>query len=272
MTRLLLCCAISLITFATACGSSRSTFARYPGAPAAFDRAGSDAKAVEIADKVFASAGGPGNWDKAKQLRWKQTVTADGKVTLDIEEAWDRWNARHAGALARGEGFIKVGYELYGKFSMGYQQMGQKKENLDDESRAKALTTARAVFNIDTAVLTLQFLMLDPGAKLKYVGPAKDDAGSENYDEILVTFDDPLRKELEFHAVIDRTSNLIARIEMIKTGTTQKVGYALKDWTTVNGLKFATNRVNLGYSGETTVIKELKVSDPEDELFIAPLY
>ncbi|MEO8703312.1 MAG: hypothetical protein ABI867_24915 [Kofleriaceae bacterium] len=269
MTRLLLCCAIAL---AAACGSSRSTFARYPGAPAAFDRAGSEAKAVEIADKVFTASGGPGNWDKAKQVRWKQNVTSDGKAAPEIEEAWDRWNARHAGSLTRGDGSIKVGYELYGKFSMGFMQRGQKKEILDDESRTKALGTAKGVFNIDTAVLTMQFLMLEPGAKLKYVGTAKDDAGSENYDEVAVTFDDPLRKELEFHVVVDRTSNLIARIEMLKIGTTQKVGYSLKDWTTVNGLKFAASRTNLGYSGETTAITEIRVGEPEDELFIAPLY
>jgi hypothetical protein len=268
MTRLLLCSALVL----AACGASRSTYNRYPGAPAAFDRAGSDPKAVEIADKLFAAAGGPGNWDKAKQIRWKQTVTADGKVTLDGEEAWDRWNARHHGRLKREATDIVVGYELYGGFSMGYGEDGKKKQVLDDQTRARSVAAAKSVFNVDTAVLTMQFLILEPGAKLKYIGPAKDDAGNENYDDIAVTFDDPLRKELEFHVFVDRTSNLIQRIEMLKIGTQQKVGYTLTDWTTVGGLKFATSRTNLGYSGETTAIKEIRVSEPEDELFIAPLY
>ena len=255
----------------TACGTARSTYARYPGAPAAFDRQGSDPKAIEIAEKVLAAAGGRSGWDAAKQIRWKQTVTSDGKVTLETEQAWDRWNARHHGRLAIGEGSIVVGYELYGRFSMGFMEEGRKKENLDDESRAKALAKAKSVFNVDTAVLTLQFLMLEPGATLEYVGPAKDDAGNEGYDEVAVTFGDPLRKELEFHAIVDRTSNELRRIEMLKIGTIQKVGYSLQGWTRVGGLSFATQRTNLGYSGETTAIKDIRVSSPEDELFIAPL-
>lgn len=267
MTRYVLCSA--LILAAAACGSSRTSYARYPGAPAAFDRAGADAKALEIADAMFAAAGGPGNWDKAKQVRWKQTVTSDGKVTLTYEEAWDRWNARHHGRLVQGEQDIVVGYDLYGSHSMGYIQQGHRKEVLDDAGKKKGLDTAKTVFNLDTAVMMLQFLVLEPGTKLKYVGQAKDDKGSDNYDDIAVTFDDPLRKELEFHAIVDRTTHLPQRIEVLKG--TQKIGYTLSGWTTVNGLKFATARGNLGYSGETTAITEIKVSDPEDELFIAPL-
>ena len=262
---------IALAVIVLAACSSRSTYARYPGAPATFERQRSDPKAVEIAEQVFAAAGGPGHWDAAKQIRWKQTVTADGKVTLEAEQAWDRWNARHHGRVSIGEGSIVVGYELYGGFSMGFMEEGRKKENLDDATRAKALAKAKAVFNVDTAVLTLQFLLLEPGATLKYAGPAKDEAGNENYDDVAVTFGDPLRKELEFHAIVDRTSHDLQRIEMLKVGTMQKVGYSLKGWTTVGGLRFATQRTNLGYSAETISIKDLRVSAPEDDLFIAPL-
>src|SRR5688572_19946699 len=111
MTRILMIGALALV----ACGPSRSSFARYPGSPTAFDKAGSEAKAVEIAEKMFAAAGGPGNWEKAKQIRWKQIVTADGKVTIEVEEAWDRWNARHHARLKQNpETDLVVGYELYG--------------------------------------------------------------------------------------------------------------------------------------------------------------
>lgn len=264
-----------LIALLVACGPGRTTYQRYPGAPAAFDRAGSEAKAVEIADKVFEASGGPGNWDKARQVRWRQIVTADGKTTVDVEEIWDRWNARHLGRLFRTDGsHLVVGYELYGDFSMGYvQQPGEKeiRKNMDDESRAGALKIAKDLFNEHTAVLTMQFLMLEPGAKLAYVGPAKDDAGNESYDELKVTFDDPLRGGLEFHPVIDRTTNLIARVEIVKPATQQKIAYTMKDWTTVGGLKFATSRGNLGYSGESIVIKDITVGEVQDNEFIAPI-
>jgi hypothetical protein len=118
--------------------------------------------------------------------------------------------------------------------------------------------------------MTMQFLMLEQ-VRVAYVGEAKDDAGEEKLDELKVTFADPLRKELEFHPVVDRATNMIVRIEIFKAGTTQKVGYTLKDWTEVSGLKFATSRGNLGYSGETIVIKDIKISDPDDTEFIAPI-
>ena len=270
MKRLLL--ALALVA---ACGPGRTTFQRYPGAPAAFDKAGSEAKAVEIAEKVFAAAGGPGNWDKAKQIRWRQTVTSDGKQVVDVEHIWDRWNGRHLGRLHRTDGTdLVVGYELYGDFSMGYvQQPGEKekKQNLDEGGRATGLKIAKEAYNEHTAVMAMQFLMLEPGAKLAYIGPAKDESGniSENLEELKVSFDDPLRKDLEFHPVVDKTSNTIVRIEILKGA--QKIAYSLKDWVTINGLKFASQRGNLGYAGESTVIKDISVGNPDDDEFIAPI-
>lgn len=273
MTKSLLLC--SLVLAVGACGPSRTTYAHYPGAPAAFDRAGSEAKALEIADKVFATAGGPGNWDKAKQIMWRQTVTSDGKVVLDGDEAWDRWNQRHHGRLKMPDApEVVIGYELYGKFSMGFLDQGHgKTQVMDDDSRAKGVKTLHERFNVDTAVMCMQFLMFEPGAKLSYGGPVRDDAGNADaYDDVKVTFADPLRADLEFHAIVDKKTNLLVRVEILKVGSAkEKIGYSLKDWTTVDGLKFATSRGNLGYSGETVAIKDIKVSAPDDTLFIAPL-
>jgi hypothetical protein len=271
MTRFLMCFALI-----AACGPGRTSYQRYPGAPATFDKAGSDPKAVEIAEKVFATAGGTGNWDKAKQIRWRQIITTSGKLSADGEHAWDRWNGRHMGRLNRPDGSaIIVGYSLYAEKAIGFQQdKGEKeiKHNLDEANRTKYVGVAKSVFNQDTAIMTMQFLMLEPGAKLAYVGQAKDDAGKDHYDELKVTFADPLRSELEFHPIIDRNTNEIQRIEVMKVGATMKIGYVLKDWTTAGGLKFASSRQNLGDSNEITTIKDVKVSDPDDNLFIAPLH
>jgi hypothetical protein len=260
-----------LALLVAACGPGRTSFATYPNAPTAFDRAGSDPKALEIADKVFVAAGGPGNWEKAKQLRWKQTVTADGKVTLDTEQAWDRWNGRHYGRLVRGEQHLIVAYELYGDFSMGFaeENEGKKKQNFDESSRTSAVKLARENFNLHTSVLAVHLMLFDPGAKLAYVGPANDESGNEKLDELKITFDEPLRKESEFRLFVDRGTNLPHRVEIVKG--TEKVGFTLANWVTVGGMKFATTRGNLGYSGETVAIKDIKVSDPDDDLYIAPI-
>jgi hypothetical protein len=277
MTRLssslrLVGCVLALLGF-VACGPGRTAYARYPGAPAEFDRTASDPKAIEIAEKVFAAAGGPGNWDAAKQITWRQVVTVDGNVRADAVQVWDRWNARHYGRLRRGEDteYI-VAYDLYGSHVMGFVQKGKKQQNFDEPTRKQYVGVARDGFNETTAVLALQFLMLEPGAKLEYIGGAIDDAGEEHYDELKVTFaDDPMRKGLELHPIIDRNTNLPVRIEIYKAGTREKIGYTLSDWTTVNGLKFARARGNLGYSGEAIAISDIAISDPDDNLFIAPI-
>jgi hypothetical protein len=255
-----------------ACGGpSRTAAARYPGAPAAFDRAGTDPRALAIADKVFAAAGGPGAWDKVKQLKWHQTVTTDGKVTFDGELAWDRWNARAHARLAQPVGVVVVGFDLYGKRSIGYLQNGDKHNLLDDDGKAKATKVARDGYNVDTALLTLPFLMFEPGTKLAYVGHANDETGKDTLDEILVSFADPARTDHDFHAYVDRETGVIQRIEVTKQGELTKAGFSLTGWVTVNGLKFPASRTNLGYSGETTALSDITISEPDDDLFIAPL-
>src|SRR4051794_32848537 len=84
-----------------ACGPGRSTFARHPGASVTFDRASQDSKALEIADKVVAASGGAAAWSAAKQLRWSQVISQDGKELLAGEQAWDRWNGRAYGRARR---------------------------------------------------------------------------------------------------------------------------------------------------------------------------
>lgn len=266
MTRWIVCALV-----VAACGPGRTTFASYPGAPATFDRAGSEAKALEIADKVFAAAGGATGWAKAKQIKWHQKVTADGK-TIEGIQAWDRWNARHYFQLIEGGQTINVAYGLYSDFTMGFAREGHKTAQLfDDASKQNFVKRGREQFNEQTGVMLIQFLMFEPGAKIAYVGQVKDDKDADHYDELKVTFEDPARKSLEFHPVIDRNTNLLQRIELIKTGTTQKIGFTLDNWRDFGGMKFATKRVNLGYSSEITEISDVAVGDVDDSLYIAPV-
>ena len=252
-----------LIIVVTACAASSSSPARYPGAPPTFDRAAADPKALAIADKAFAAAGGS-NWDHAKQLRWHETVMQADKVAREGEEAWDRVNARHYGRLVQPGGDVVVGYDLYGGHAMGYMQHGEQHMKLDADSRDHAIAVAKTAFETDTALLTLPFLMLEPGTKLAYVGPAGDD------DELAVTFGDPLRTD-ELHVFVARATSLISRVEIVRPGSTQRTGYALDGWTVVAGMKFATTRKDLGDPTVTTTIKDLAISEPTDSLFIAPL-
>src|SRR5262245_7728782 len=106
---------VTLLALASAaCGPSRSTFARYPNPPAAFDRAKSNAQAVAIADKVLAAAGGAAAWDKARQIKWEQSKIENGAPKLHGEQALDRWNQRHYGRVETPDGAAIIAYAVYG--------------------------------------------------------------------------------------------------------------------------------------------------------------
>ena len=60
-----------------------SCFAQKNPPAAGFDAAGSDAKAIEIADQVMENMGGRKNWDKTRYIAWN--FFGNRKLI------WDKW-------------------------------------------------------------------------------------------------------------------------------------------------------------------------------------
>jgi hypothetical protein len=264
---------ISLVCLciSAACGgSSRSTYATYPGAATAFDPAGSDPKAVELADKVFAAAGGPQGWANAKEIRWKEAISKDGAIVAQGEQAWDRWNGRHHGRLETPNGDIVVMQDLYeegsGSAFMKNMKMGQAEA-------ANAIKAARERWNFDTAALLMPFLLKSPGVTLKYAGDAPDEQNQPTLEQIKVTFDsrDKTRDGSTYYVVVKKDTHVIERLEIVKPGQSDnnRLGYKLGDWVTVNGMKFPTRHENIGYKGEVISFKDISVSaEPDDDLYV----
>ncbi|MBA3501215.1 MAG: hypothetical protein M4D80_12495 [Myxococcota bacterium] len=254
-------------------GSSRSTFARHPGAPLVYDRASAKPEAIEFAEKVIAAHGGVAAWDNAKQIRWKQAVEIDGKKVTSGSHAWDRWNARHWAELDRDDGNnAGVMYEIYGEYSSGYilAKSGSKQPVPPAEVR-QANTFARAAWQRDTTILAAPFLLLEPGSKLELLGEIKDDTSGALYTELKVTFDpkDTARAGVILHVYVDKTTFAVGRIEL-EIGA-DRFAYTLSNFQTVGGLKFATERKNIG-SGEVVKVTELKVGGVDDDLYMTPIY
>jgi hypothetical protein len=251
---------------ATACGPGQSTFATHPGAASTFDPAASDPKAVAIADKVYAAAGGAA-WEKNKQLRWSEQISNDGKVASG-EQAWDRWGGRHHARLHLEQGDIIVMRELYGDSASAF--VGKNRMPEDDTNRA--VKTAQGRWDFDTAMLCMQFLIKAPGVKLSYVGEKMDDANQPTLEEIKLTFDakDATRDGTTFYVVVDKASSVISRIEMVKPGQpdTARIGYQLLDWVTVSGMKFPGKLQNIGLKSEVITFSDLKAGDPEEDLYV----
>lgn len=258
----------------TACGGpSRTTYARYPGAAITFDRTAQDAKALEIADKLLAAAGGPEKWTGAKQLRWEQSVTHDGKEVIGGEQAWDRWNGRHWGKARREGGDIVVMRSLYednGKVFM--EKPDTKMLRKIEGGAAEAITAATERWEFDTALLFMPWLLQEPGAKLEHAGESESEDGKPQ-DVLKVTFDPKdMTRTATYFVAIDRETNLISRVEIQKAGKaeTERLGYAITSWQDGEGMKFPGAVQNIGLKSEVVSFKGVKISEPDDNLWTPP--
>jgi hypothetical protein len=274
-----------------ACGPGRTTFARHPSAPPAFDRAGTDPKALAIADRVLAAAGGAERWNQAKQIKWSESITNDGKVVISFDEAWDRWNGRHyqrihnaanktysvetshnpTQSTRTGEGDVVIMRKLYEEGGGAFVDTGHGLQAVPAPEKERAMKTARERWQLDTAALCIPFLLEEPGTKLEYGGEAQLEDGKPPLDDLKVTFDpkDPSRT-WTYHLLVNRETNLIDRLDLVEVGQpdTKRIAYQLTQWVEVNGLKFATSHQNIGVKGEVITFTDISVSDPDDALYV----
>lgn len=268
---------VSLFAFVLlACGPGRTTFARYPGGTPAFERTTQDAKAVEVADRVIAAVGGGGTWSTAKQLRWSQAVTQDGKIVIAGEQAWDRWNGRHHARAERGkdgaEGDIVVMRPLYEDQGYVFMDTGVRMKRIEGGS-AEAIAAAKDRWEFDTALLFMPFLLEEPGTKLTYVGEADSEDGKK-LDLIKVSLD-PLdrTRTAVYQVAVSRDTNLITRIEIQKAGKSEneRLGYSITQWLDGGGIKYPGTVENIGLKGEVVSFKDLSIAEPDEVLFVPPL-
>jgi hypothetical protein len=277
---------MTIVLFAAtlgACGPERATFARFPAAATAFDRAGSDPKALAIADKVLAAAGGADHWAKAKQIRWTELVTADGKLQLTYLQAWDRWNGRHQGRLHHDKvrepgsseppnaGDVVVMRKVYEQGGRAFGDTGKALAPIGAADTEREVVVARQRWELDTALLFMGFLLEEPGTKLEYVGEPPVEAGKPAVDDIKVIPDakDPTRTST-YHVLVNRDTSLPERIDIVAQGQAdnRRLAYAVSDWTDVGGLKLPTKAQNIGTNGETVSFKDLSVGEPDDTLYV----
>jgi len=265
----------ALVLALVGCGASRTTFALYPTASAVFDRAGSDPKAVEIADRVIAAAGGQDKWNAVRQVRWSESVTTGeaGRPPITFDEAWDRWNGRHYQQIHGEGGDVVVMRSLYEASGTAYRQSGSATQTLPRADRDGAISNARERWEFDTGLLLMPFLLEAPGAKLTLVGEVPGEAGQPPLDDLKVTFDpkDPTRTST-IHAIVNRGTNQIDRIEIVKAGDpdTKRIGYKATSWVDVGALKLATVYQNIGVAAEVVTFSKVEAAPEADETLYVP--
>jgi hypothetical protein len=256
---------------ANGCAADRTTFAGPPAAVPEFDRAASDPRAVEIADRVIAAVGGRDRWAAAKQVRWSESiVTEAGRPPLKLEHAWDRWNGRHYLRLHTPHGDVVVLRNLYDGGGSAFAQAGGPMQRLTKEQTEHALNDARLRWEVDSTMLLIAFLLEAPGVKLTLVGERRGEGDEPPMDEIKVAFDpkDQTRR-LTYFVLVDRTTGLISRIEIVKAGgpDTKRASYKIARWIDVGGLMLPTVFQNLASADSLNLYTDITVGEPEDRLY-----
>jgi hypothetical protein len=258
-----------------ACGPGR-TAAATQSTPAAFDATKSDAKALEIADKVIAAVGGEAAWAKAKQIDWTQAIVVDGQEKMKVTHYWDRWDGRHRFEKVdpvSGQDLM-VAYEIFGETAWGTVR-GKGDQPRDTIMKIKSEAVKR--LSLDAFLLVFPFKLKDPGVTLKYVEERPKEGGTSAdpmiYDVIKVTFDKGVGPTSgdAYYVVVNKSDSLIDHIEVVYEGKTddQRVGYRFEDWQDIGGLKLSLKRQNIGFAAEVIQYSNVKVSaEPDDGKFV----
>ncbi|MGH9321913.1 MAG: hypothetical protein ACRD3V_18755, partial [Vicinamibacteria bacterium] len=161
-----------------------------------FDLAGSDAKAVAIADEVMKALGGRKAWDETRYVTWNFF----GRRA----HVWDK----HSGNLR---------FENDG--SVVLMNLGTKKgrvwkngeEVTSPADLEKALHDAESAWINDSYWVFMPYKLKDTGVTLKYLGKGKTEAGA-SADVLQLTFENVGRTpENKYHVYVDDESRLVTQ-------------------------------------------------------------
>ncbi len=162
-----------------------------------FDMAGSDAKAIEIADKVMVAMGGRKNWDQERFFQWNFF----GSRTL----WWDKLNGDVRIEMHKGDSSIY----LINIFDDAGRVFKNGAELTQPDSVAKYMKKAKGIWINDAYWLFMPFKLKDTGVTLKYVGEGATESGIAS-DIIQLTFKNvgntPQNK---YHVWVDKSDHLV---------------------------------------------------------------
>ena len=159
-----------------------------------FDQAGSDAKAIEIADAVMAKMGGWKNWDQTRYLTWRFF----GRRL----HVWDKWT----GDLRHEDGdklvLMNLGTKT-GRVWFGGTEMTQA-----DSVRKYVNQGYRRWIN-DSYWLVMPYKLKDSGVTLKYSGEDETQDGRPAHKLTLTFADVGVTPQNKYDVWVDKERNLV---------------------------------------------------------------
>jgi hypothetical protein len=202
-------------------------------APAAFDVARSDAKAVAVADRVVAALGGPAAWEATRFVRFDFAGRR--------RHWWDRYDGRHRieGTTQQNEPYVVL-HNVQTREGKAWLN-GQPVEG----DRAKEmLENAYGAWVNDTYWLLMPFKMKDPGVVLASEG--EEQVNGSTYDKVRMSFEGVgLTPQDRYWVYVDRASGLIDRWAYVLQGQSPPPTiWIWKDWQSYGRIKLSPLRVN----------------------------
>jgi len=182
-------------TLALAAAASAASQRDNPPLPG-FDLAGSDAKAVQIADEVMKALGGRQAWDQTRYLTWNFF----GRRT----HVWDK----HSGDL-RYENEDTITLMNLNTRKGRVWKGGEEIE--DPAALDKALYDAESAWINDSYWVFMPYKLKDSGVTLKYLGKGKTEAG-DAADVLELTFEAVGRTpQNKYHVFADEGTRLVTQ-------------------------------------------------------------
>lgn len=199
------------ITWSIACLLfSLSLWAQNPAAKG-FNAAGSDPKAIAIADQVMDAMGGRKAWDKTRYITWsffgRRTLLWDKKAGLcRIDIPAD--NSTYIIDVNKETGQIK--------------QKGTVMTQADSVKKYAAI--AKSIWINDSYWLVMPYKLKDSGVTLKYKGEMSAESGAA-CDVLELTFENVGRTpENRYLVFVDKTTHLVAHWQHFRKATDEKPG------------------------------------------------
>lgn len=218
---------------------------------AGFDLAGSDPRALALADEVMQALGGRAAWDKARVLQW--TFFSRRKHT------WDKWTGDYR--LDEGNQVVLLNLET------GAGRVFDKGVEVTDPPTVEAaLKRTHSVWINDSYWLVMPYKLKDSGVTLRYGGEGQLEGGRPA-DVLELCFagvgDTP---DNRYRVFVGRDTHLVERWQYFekRSDTEPKMDTPWTGWDWYGGIRLASSR------GEKRPMGGLAVLDTPPESLKKP--
>ncbi|HVR29331.1 MAG TPA: hypothetical protein VMS86_07320, partial [Thermoanaerobaculia bacterium] len=198
-----------------------------------FDAAGSDAKAIELADRVMQAMGGRPAWDATRYIGWKFFAPQPAGRT----HLWDKWT----GNLRYQHGDQITLMNIHTKDGSAWKA-GQKVE--DPAELRKLLQQGYEAWVNDCYWLLMPYKLKDTGVTLKYKGEGATEDGKPA-DMLQLTFEDVgVTPENKYDVWVDKESGLVTQWAYYPTAADEAPRFKTPwaSWTRHGGILLSGDR------------------------------